>query len=142
MFFDSKKKIKILLVDDDLDILVFMKLALKGEPYEIHTAPDAIVGLQLLKTKGPFDILITDIMMPEMNGVVFLEHVKVFYPDLKIAVCSAGGNQLSDGLTADELLELSLERGALRALKKPFSQTEFQDLIKFMVNHQIVSLRT
>ena len=133
MFFRPQKKTRILLVDDDIDILNYMKSAFKDLPYEVYTATDAINGLQLLKDKSPFDILVTDIMMPGMNGVVFLDHVKVFYPDLRISVCSSGGNTLSGEYTADQLIEMALERGALFALRKPFKRSDFLRLIEDML---------
>ncbi len=140
MFFNLKKKIKVLLVDDDPDMLNFMKLALKGLGLELHTSPDAIEGLEALKKHGNFDLLVTDIMMPEMNGVVFLEHVKVFYPNLKICVCSSGGSQMVGEHSADKLIELALEKGALNSLRKPFTREEFKSFINSLIKSEAISI--
>ena len=113
---------KILIVDDDEDIRNLMAHYLKSVDVKCFFAEDAIVGLTLLRDEGNFDLLISDVMMPEMNGMEFIQHVNGFYPNLPIIVCSSGGDSQSNGLSATELMELALERGAVKALNKPFSK--------------------
>lgn len=59
---------KILVVDDEPDILTFVKYNLEREGYIVKTAPDGEVGLQIAETDQP-DLILTDIMMPNLDGV-------------------------------------------------------------------------
>ena len=66
MFF--MKKIKILLVDDEPDILEFLSYNLIKEGYEVFTASDGAEGIKKAKIEKP-DLILLDIMMPEMDGI-------------------------------------------------------------------------
>lgn len=125
----SESAKKILIVDDDEDIRNLMAHYLKDLEVECFFAEDAIAGLTLLRDNDHFDLLLSDVMMPEMNGMEFIQHVNGFYPSLPIVVCSSGGESQSNGLTASELMELALERGASQALNKPFSKDDLINVI-------------
>lgn len=120
---------KILIVDDDEDIRNLMELYLRDLNVKCSFAEDAIKGLECLRDEGKFDLLISDIMMPEMNGMEFIQHISGFYPDLPIIVCSSGGESQSDGLTASELMELALDRGATKSLDKPFTKEDLLNIV-------------
>jgi CheY-like chemotaxis protein len=107
---------------------------LKDGHLEVHFANDAIEGLTKLRDSGDFDLLVSDVMMPEMNGMEFIQHINGFYPTLPIIVCSSGGDSISNGLTASELMDLALERGACKALKKPFSKSDLLRVINEVSN--------
>lgn len=64
----SSKAYKILLVDDEPDILEFMEYNLKKEKYSVFTANNGKEALQVAKREKP-DLIILDIMMPEMDGI-------------------------------------------------------------------------
>lgn len=121
---------RILIVDDDDDIKNLMGLYLKDVDATFEFAGDAIEGLEKLRDIKNFDLLISDVMMPEMNGMEFIQHVTGFYPHLKIIVCSSGGPSRSNGMSADELMELALVRGAQLSLKKPFTKSIFLDTLQ------------
>jgi CheY-like chemotaxis protein len=124
-------KCHILIVDDDEDMRNLMTLYLKDvEGVTFECAEDAIEGLEILRDSKSFDLLISDVMMPEMNGVEFIQHASGFYPYLKIIVCSSGGASRSNNRSADELMEMALHRGAHRALKKPFSKEVFLETLE------------
>ena len=61
-------KYKILLVDDEEDILEFMAYNLRKEGYEVHTAEDGVIGVEKAKELIP-DLIVLDVMMPNMNGM-------------------------------------------------------------------------
>ncbi len=65
---ESTNSKKILIVDDEPDILEFLQYNLKKEGYQVATAPDGLQALQVAEREKP-DLIILDIMMPEMDGV-------------------------------------------------------------------------
>lgn len=130
----SSKTKRVLIVDDDEDIRNLMAHFLNDHEVQCFFAEDAIKGLEVLRDEESFDMLISDIMMPEMNGMEFIQHVNGFYPNLPIVVCSSGGDSQSDGLSASELMELALERGAVRALNKPFTKAKLIETVFQVTN--------
>ena len=66
---------KILVVDDDQGIREFLEIMLKGEGYRVTTASDAGKALNRCK-KETFDLIITDLKMPKMDGIGFLREIK------------------------------------------------------------------
>ncbi len=71
---NNTKKIKILIVEDNVDILFFLKNEMQ-ENFEILTSNNGFEALKLLKKEIP-DFILTDIMMPKMDGYEFCKHVK------------------------------------------------------------------
>ncbi|HUH35165.1 MAG TPA: response regulator transcription factor [Moheibacter sp.] len=69
------KKIKILLVDDELDILEFLSYNLIKEGYEVSTATNGLEALKKAKADKP-DLILLDVMMPEMDGIEACEKIK------------------------------------------------------------------
>ena len=104
----------ILVVDDNRDIRRMLSTRLKREGYIITTAENGLQGLELAQTQ-PFDLIITDIMMPEMNGYQLLEQLKAS-PDLRhipVIIISAVDN-------LDSVIRC-IEMGAEDYLFKPFN---------------------
>jgi Response regulators consisting of a CheY-like receiver domain and a winged-helix DNA-binding domain len=62
------KNTKILLVDDEPDILEFLSYNLEKEGFEVHTSNDGLSGIKLAKIVKP-DLILLDVMMPEMDGM-------------------------------------------------------------------------
>lgn len=71
----SKKNIKILIVDDELDILEFMSYNLSNEGYKIYTATNGEEAIEKAKSKSPHLILL-DVMMPKMDGIEACENLR------------------------------------------------------------------
>lgn len=76
-------KKKILVVDDDFKIRNLMALMLKDEGYSVSIAEDGISALKALES-DEFDVLITDIRMPNMDGIELFNHVKRWYPQMPV----------------------------------------------------------
>lgn len=128
---DLKKRI--LIVDDDEDIRNLMVLYLLDLGVESVCVDCAIKGLEVLRDQAPFDLIISDVIMPEMNGVEFIQHLAGFYADTKIIICSSGGPSQSNEMSANFLMDLALERGASKALKKPFSKDDLIDVVTSLI---------
>ncbi len=71
---------RILCVDDEPNILSSLRRLFRSQGYQVSTAESGKEGLQLLESQ-PFDIVISDMRMPEMDGARFLEHVRGRWPD-------------------------------------------------------------
>ena len=107
---------KILIIDDDHHILLMIKKMLERAGYEVDLASNGNEGLNLFK-KFQADLVITDIIMPEKEGLETIREMKRMRPDLKIIAMSGGGK-----ISADNYLETAKIFGASRILEKPFSQ--------------------
>ena len=66
---------KILVIDDDQTFRELIKTGVDDKMYEVSTAADGVQGLEQVQKSMP-DLILLDIMMPRMNGVEFLEHLK------------------------------------------------------------------
>ncbi len=75
-------KIKVLIADDEVDILEIMAKKIGREGFDVITAPDGLVAWEKVKTEAP-DVLILDLTMPNMNGWEVLEHLRANPPHNK-----------------------------------------------------------
>src|SRR5882724_4585768 len=115
----------ILIVDDNEDILFFLRTALEQAGYEVQTSSDGAEALAQ-QTQHRADLLITDIFMPGRDGIETLRDTKTSFPQTRVIVMSAGGGsggQL-DYLSAAALI------GANATLRKPFSLVELLDTVR------------
>ncbi len=108
-------KAKILVVDDEESIREFLEIMLKKEGYEITLAEDGLKAKELLAKKS-FDMIISDLQMPNMTGIELLKHVKESYPDLVFMMITAFG-------TTETAVE-AMKMGAYDYLTKPFKIDE------------------
>ena len=83
----------ILVVDDDMSIRAFVLEILEEEGYSVEEAVDGKQGLQRYREE-PADLVITDILMPEVDGVEFIMCLQEIYPGVKIIAMSGGGRGL------------------------------------------------
>ena len=85
---------KLLIVDDNEDILSMFYEFFNSLGYEVKTAIDGFVALKILKDKSNFfDCLITDLVMPNISGVGLISIVKKEYPHIKIIAMTGYGDQ-------------------------------------------------
>jgi CheY-like chemotaxis protein len=80
--------VNVLLVDDTPEILILKKRILQHLGCRVITYSEAAQALKLLEYINPFDVIITDMMMPNMNGIQFLEAVKTRHPNARVIVTS------------------------------------------------------
>ncbi|MDD2331501.1 MAG: response regulator [Candidatus Cloacimonetes bacterium] len=115
---------RILLVDDDLQLLETMSELLTQRGYDVHTSSDCLEAIDYLQKEGT-DILVTDIVMPRYDGLELIITVREQFPKLRIIAISGGGKidkktylMMAKGLRADAVLE------------KPFLCSDLDALIK------------
>ena len=83
----QEEQAKILIVDDDFSLRQFMATVLLSCGYQCVCAEDGLAAIDLL-AKNTFDMVISDIEMPRLNGLELLSHVKYTYPQTKIIMIS------------------------------------------------------
>jgi CheY-like chemotaxis protein len=103
-------KPRILVVDDDLQILKQFHRILNGGGYEILTENSSRRALELLESGEPLDLLVLDLSMPEPDGFEILQRVRARRPELPILVTS--------GFLGGSLLKASESLGARASLNK------------------------
>ena len=108
------KKFTILVVDDDEQILDFLRPKLRGSGYNVLTASNGIEALEQAKTQEP-DIMVLDMIMPEKNGLETLKEIRDFSTVPVIFLSARGAD-------ADKIK--GLELGADDYLSKPFNPDE------------------
>lgn len=109
------KKFSILLVEDEENLQEALKLNLELEGYEITGAWDGAEALQAVE-KEYFDLIILDVMLPEIDGITVCETIRLTNPDIPILILSAKNS------SADRVL--GLKKGADDYLTKPFNLEE------------------
>ena len=105
---------KILVIDDDEQILRILRTFFEFHSYEVYTAQDGLEGLRQIR-QNPVDVLITDIVMPEKEGLETIQEFRRDYPDVKIIAMSGGGR-----VGNDDYLRVAELHGACRVFRKPF----------------------
>jgi len=106
------QKVRILILDDERDILnVIERFLNRRNLIDVLTCTNPIEAIELIKN-GDFKMLLTDIMMPEMNGVDVLKEVVKLRPDVKVIMMTAYS-------TIDKILECD-KIGAVDYVTKPF----------------------
>lgn len=87
----SKRGLKILVVDDELDYCNVMKVILTAKGHQTDYALSGADALNLMSRKS-YDLVITDLMMPEINGRQLLNEIKASYPGTEVIMMTAYGS--------------------------------------------------
>jgi CheY-like chemotaxis protein len=116
---------RILIIDDDPDVRTLESKILKQEGYEVTEASDGVSGTRLFR-EILHDLVITDIIMPEREGIEVMTELKKDYPNIKIIAVSGGGAFVS----GERCLQLARRLGACRTIAKPFRKKEFLDAVR------------
>lgn len=103
---------KILVVDDDEALLYLMTSHLERQGYAVESTANPFQALELLKAKGPFAVLVTDLMMPYMDGVQLLRKARQVDPRLEVVVITAAAS-------VETAIAAMREDGAYNYLMKP-----------------------
>jgi len=122
---NDSETIRILVVDDDKPTRDVLKAFLKDEPYSITEASNGVEALAKMQ-ESSFDLIITDMIMPEMNGIEMLLEMKEMNIDTKVIAMSAGGEEMD----RENALQLVKILTAWNTINKPFKRVEIISLIK------------
>ena len=111
---------RILLVDDNLDFLKVQLRFLESLGHQVECARDGKEGFEISQTQS-FDLIISDILMPEREGIESIRGWRKEFPNIKILAISGGGST-----SARENLTLAAYLGANATLMKPYSLTDLR----------------
>lgn len=115
----------ILIVDDDAPIRSVLRRKLEQYQYDVCEAADGNEAIRALETTR-FDLVITDIIMPEKDGIETICFLRLKQPEVKIIAISAPSNQL--------FLESARGLGAERVFTKPLKLAELADAVQELLN--------
>jgi GMP synthase-like glutamine amidotransferase/ActR/RegA family two-component response regulator len=118
---------KALVIDDNVFMRVVLREKLMSIGLEVVDASNGRVGLEMFK-REKIDLVITDIFMPEMNGLEVIREVKQIDPEVKIIVVS-GGSIMRDS----QWLQVAKTLGATKSFDKPVDWDEFLKTVKALV---------
>ena len=113
---------KILVVDDEEVVRELTVEILRRSGYKPHGVPSARHALELLDYE-PFDLVVSDVVMPEMTGVEFLYELRERLPDLPVVLMTGGSKEPERATKAVEL-------GACGLLYKPFTHAELNAAVE------------
>jgi YesN/AraC family two-component response regulator len=119
---------KILIIDDEPYILLMLKKMLEKAGYIVDLASNGREGMQLFE-KESADLVITDIIMPDKEGLELILEMKKQHPTLKIIAMSGGGR-----LSPESYLECAKHFGAEKIFQKPFKQKEFVSAVQELMS--------
>jgi two-component system response regulator AtoC len=110
---------RILVVDDDPGIRLLIKRLLRPEACEIIEAADGLQVLAILNRGEPFDVVISDLRMPAMGGIDFLDAMTTHYPQIPVIISSVHDRP--------EAVDEAIQKGAVHYLPKPFTREQLLD---------------
>ena len=117
-------KKRILIIDDEPHILLMLKKMLERSGYEIDMAANGLEGIRLFRETSA-DLVITDIIMPEKEGLETIREMRMIRDDLKIIAMSGGGK-----VSAENYLDAAQIFGAARMISKPFTKAEMVSAVR------------
>jgi two-component system, chemotaxis family, chemotaxis protein CheY len=115
---------RVLLVDDDSIVLDTLCQILEAAGYEVQPANSGVMGLEAYRAKRP-DVVVTDVIMPEMDGIEFIQRLREIDPAAKIIAISGGS-----GKGYFENLEAVRRLTPVAILPKPFAKATLLSLIE------------
>jgi CheY-like chemotaxis protein len=111
----------VLVIDDDDEMRNFIIKLLKRRDYTVTGAANGEKGLECLRADS-FALIITDIVMPDMEGLETIKRIRQISPQIPIIAISGGGNNQVD------YLKFAQKFGANAVLTKPFDPTELLEM--------------
>ena len=121
---EMKKKYKLLIIDDDKDILSILSKFLRVKKYAVTTASNGLEAMKLFESKN-FDLIITDLVMPYITGGGVISIVKQKRPEIPIIAITGWGEHPE---------ALAMESQTDFVLKKPFELSELDNLISSLLS--------
>lgn len=122
----TNSDIKILVVDDEEHTRLGYAEVLRLEDYDVDVAENGAVGLEMAK-KNSYDVIITDLRMPEMDGTMFIENLRKFDQDVKVVVITAFGSFKS--------YKKATSLGVVEYINKPVRAKDLKEAVLKVLNN-------
>ena len=118
--------LKLLLIDDDEPVLANLCYFLRDKKYDVTTASDGLEGLKLFENdQQGFDLVITDIVMPQISGISLISIIKKKFPDTPVIAITGWGAYPE---------AFAIESQADKVLSKPFGLSELDKAINELIS--------
>jgi CheY-like chemotaxis protein len=121
----SDDKYSVLIVDDNESVREVLTTMLSRRGYRCESASNGIEAMRKVKQSN-FDAVITDLMMPEMDGMVLMRELRRHFSDLPVMVMT--------GCPDDSVMEMAISAGAKDLLWKPFKISELTMRLQRMLH--------
>lgn len=118
---------KILIVDDEEQLRDVLKTVLQDEGHEVVEASNGNVALEQFRRTAT-DLIITDIVMPDKEGLETIIDFRRMYPEVKIIAMSGGGRN-----SPQDYLDMAKKLGAAEVIAKPFSIDDFLSCVEMVL---------
>ena len=123
------KSCKLLVIDDNKEILEALYDFLSKKEYDVVPASNGLEGLKLIENeKEGFDVVITDLIMPDISGVALISIIKKKYPNTRVIAITGWGEHPE---------ALATEAEADHVLEKPFELSDLEKLIKKLLSSEL-----
>ena len=114
--------VRLLIAEDDREMRSLLRKVLTREGYDVTTAAHGQEAVDILRREEDFDLLLSDIRMPEKDGIQVLKEVRMLRPNLRVIMITAFGE-------LDQYLEVMRE-GAFEYLTKPFKIPDLLSVVE------------
>jgi DNA-binding response OmpR family regulator len=119
---------RILVIDDEPSVRELLCAILTQEGHEVVEAADGKAGMRLFR-ESPVDLVITDLIMPEKEGLETIMELRRDFPEVKIIAISGGGI-----IHAKDYLNMACAMGAHRAFEKPFGVPDMLNAVRELLD--------
>lgn len=128
----------ILIIDDEEDIRDALEMVLESAGYEVRTASNGNEAIELQRSE-PADLIITDIIMPEKDGVNTIKEIRQEFPGIRIIAISGGGGvdlltYRPEAIKTSAYLSAAKEAGADQIFTKPFERKDLIQAVDELLN--------
>lgn len=122
----------VLIIEDDDFVQNMLKQTLERAGYAVATANNGLAGIKSYESRQnmlqPFDVVITDLIMPDMEGIETISKLRKSNPDIKIIAISGGGRN-----RPEDYLDLAKKLGASRAFSKPVDRNALLQAVSELI---------
>lgn len=119
---------RVLIIDDEAQVRSMLRQMLEREGLEVVEASDGKIGVRMFR-QSPTDLVITDIIMPDKEGLETIRELSKDYPELKIIAMSGGGL-----IGPQHYLKIAKGFGAVRTFTKPVDRDELVTAIRELLD--------
>ena len=118
----------VLLVDDQEGVRALLRRELSGRGHQVLEAADGAEALHLVRRRnGAVDVIVSDVVMPSMNGPELATHIGVEFPDVPVILMSA--------FTPAGVARVGLSERLVPVLQKPFEPSQLAELVALALQH-------
>ncbi len=118
---------KILIIEDDAEILALIQRLLEKEGYDVQVAKNGVEGIEAFRAGSP-DVVITDLLMPHQDGIETIREIRDIDAETKILAISGGGPY-----SPKTYLKRARGAGAQETLAKPFVPSDLINAVSRLV---------